>query len=250
MDIEVRRAEYRDVEAMRELYRQEQNCQIIHDSALSRGMADAYVMLVAGQVSGYGAVWNKHYPQRLMEFYTLPDTRSLARPMFRELLVASKATHIEAQTNIPLMLSMLNHFATDISVEHLLFNDAVTTHLPCPAGIFRRTTAEDRFTIFTHNMEPVGDWGIEVHGTMVATAGFLCHYNPPYADIYMEVAEPARRQGFGSYVVQEVKRVCHEAGKKPAARCNPTNIGSRKTLEKAGFCVCGQMLVGEIRRPI
>ena len=39
MDIGVCRAAYRDVETMRELYRQEVNCQIIHDSALSRGLA-------------------------------------------------------------------------------------------------------------------------------------------------------------------------------------------------------------------
>ena len=62
----------------------------------------------------------------------------------------------------------------------------------------------------------------------------------------MEVAEPARRQGFGSYLVQEVKRVCYEAGKRPAARCDPANVGSRRTLEKAGLLVCGRLLVGEV----
>ena len=38
--IETRRAEYQDVEPMRGLYRQEFDCQIIHDSILARGMAD------------------------------------------------------------------------------------------------------------------------------------------------------------------------------------------------------------------
>jgi len=40
MTIQVRRAEYQDVEAMRALYRQELNCQIIRDSFLPRGLAD------------------------------------------------------------------------------------------------------------------------------------------------------------------------------------------------------------------
>ena len=62
----------------------------------------------------------------------------------------------------------------------------------------------------------------------------------------MEVAEPVRLQGFGSYIVQELKRVCYEAGKKPAARCNPDNVGSRRTLEKAGFLPCGRLLAGEV----
>jgi hypothetical protein len=63
----------------------------------------------------------------------------------------------------------------------------------------------------------------------------------------MEVAEPARRQGFRSYLVQEIKRVCYEAGKKPAARCDPNNIASRRTLEKAGLLPCGHLLVGEVK---
>src|SRR5262245_52601917 len=54
MNIQVRPAEYRDVEAMRGLYRQELNCQIISDSFLSRGLADPYLILVEGRVSGYG----------------------------------------------------------------------------------------------------------------------------------------------------------------------------------------------------
>jgi GNAT superfamily N-acetyltransferase len=33
------------------------------------------------------------------------------------------------------------------------------------------------------------------------------HYNPPYGDVYMEVAEPFRRRGLGAYLVQELKRI-------------------------------------------
>jgi len=98
--------------------------------------------------------------------------------------------------------------------------------------------------MFPHKHEGIGDWVVEARGAVVATGGFLCHYNPPYDDIFMEVAEPERRRGFGSYLVQEVKRVCYEAGKKPAARCNPANIASRLTLQKAGLLPCGRLLAG------
>ena len=101
-------------------------------------------------------------------------------------------------------------------------------------------------SIFPHAYEPVGEWVIESDGTIVATGGFLTHYNPPYADIFMEVTEAARRQGIGSYLLQELKRVCYEAGMRPAARCNPDNLASRRTLEKAGFLPCGRLLVGEV----
>ncbi|HEY9435716.1 MAG TPA: GNAT family N-acetyltransferase [Blastocatellia bacterium] len=61
----------------------------------------------------------------------------------------------------------------------------------------------------------------------------------------MEVAESARWEGFGSYLAQDLKRYCYEAGKKPAARCNSDGTGSRRTLEKAGFLTCGRLLAGE-----
>jgi GNAT superfamily N-acetyltransferase len=237
MNIQVRRAEYQDVEAMRGLYRQELNCQIIHDSFLARGLADPYLILVDGRVGGYGAVSNKYDKGQLIEFYTLPYLRSLALPMFRELLAVSQATSIEAQTNSPLMLLMLYDCAQNITAENILFHDAFTTQLPCPNGLFRHATPEDGQD---------SEWLIEADSAIVATGGFLCHYNPPYGDIYMDVAEPFRRQGFGSYLVQELKRVCYEAGKKPAARCNADNIGSRRTLQKAGFLPCGRLLVGQV----
>jgi GNAT superfamily N-acetyltransferase len=247
MNIQVRRVDYKDVEAMRELYRHEAHCQIIHDSALRRGMADPYLIVVNDIPSGYGAVWNHRFAAgRLMEFYTVPNVRSKSQALVRELLIVSQATSMEAQTNMPLMLTMLFDCAKNITTESILFEDASTTHLTCPDGVFRRATPEDAAAISPDQQEPAGDWVIEAQGSVVANGGFLCHYNPPYGDIYMEVSEPARRQGFGSYLVQELKRVCYEAGKKPAARCNPTNTASRRTLQKAGFLPCGRLLIGEV----
>jgi GNAT superfamily N-acetyltransferase len=66
------------------------------------------------------------------------------------------------------------------------------------------------------------------------------------SDIYMDVAESHRRHGFGSYIVQELKRAAYELGAIPAARCNPTNIASRKTLQKAGLVPYANILTGTI----
>ncbi len=243
MPIQVERVEYKEVEAMRDLYRQEANCQIICDSLLRRGLADPYLILADGRRAGYGGVRNKYDPGRLMEFYTLPHIRSRAQSLFRELLAVSEAIEMEAQTNMPLMVTMLFDCTTDIAAESVLFADADITDLPSPNAVFRRAKPEDQ------GPDPDAEWGLEVEGTMVASGGFLCHYNPPYGDVYMSVAESTRQKGYGSYLVQEIKRVCYEAGRKPAARCNPTNLASRKTLQKAGFLPCGRMLVGKITQP-
>jgi GNAT superfamily N-acetyltransferase len=158
--------------------------------------------------------------------------------MFRELLAVSAAKEIEAQTNSPLMLLMLYDWGVNIRPENVLFHDAFTTHLPSPGGLFRHSVDED-------NQED--EWVVEAEGAVAASGGFLCHYNPPYGDLYMSVAESSRRQGYGSYLVQELKRVCYEAGRKPAARCNAGNLASRLTLQKAGLLPCGRLMVGEVK---
>jgi hypothetical protein len=56
------------------------------------------------------------------------------------------------------------------------------------------------------------------------------------------------RQGFiGSYLVQELKRTCHEMDKVPAARCDASNTASRATLQRAGMLPCASILTGDIR---
>ncbi|MBV9850691.1 MAG: GNAT family N-acetyltransferase [Armatimonadetes bacterium] len=247
MNIQVRRVEFNEVEGLRGLYREETNCRILYDSILPRGMADPYLILVDGRVGGYGGAWNTTDSKgRVMEFYTLPGVRAAALPMFRELLAVSGATGIEAQTDIPLLTLMLFDCARNVTSETLLFEDAVTTHLTCPDGVLRRNGPEDAPHISLQAREPVGDWRIEVGGTAVATGGALFHYNPPFGDVYMEVAEPHRRRGYGSYLVQEIKRICYETGKKPVSRCNISNVASRRTLQKAGFLPCARLMVGEI----
>ena len=242
MTVEVRRAAADEVLPMRDLYRQEMNCQVRYDSMIGRGLADAYLILVGGRVAGYGAMLNRYDPGRLMEFYALPQRRGEALAMFKALLLASGATAIAAQTNDPGMLMMLYDCGRNIATESILFHDAFRSDLPCPGGVFRRGAAGDR----PSPDEPAPQWVIEEGGAIVADGGFLTHYNPPYADIYMSVTESARRRGLGSYLVQEVKRACYEAGRRPAARCDVANRASRRTLEKAGLLPCGRVLVGEV----
>jgi GNAT superfamily N-acetyltransferase len=239
MDIRVERTTYAEVQPMRELYRQEANCQIIRDSCLGRGIADPYLIVVDGETAGYAGVWNKYFEGRLMEIYMHLHQRAHAVPIFRTLLDVVQPTQIEAQTNMPFALTMLFDTAKNIVVENILFADAFTSDLSCPDTLFRRSKAEDNLDC---------EWVLESNGAVVASGGILYHYNPPYGDIYMEVDAAARGQGFGSYIVQELKRVCHEAGKIPAARCNPDNLISRNTLSKAGLLPIGRLLVGDLSR--
>ncbi|MCI0452999.1 MAG: GNAT family N-acetyltransferase [Candidatus Latescibacteria bacterium] len=172
-----------------------------------------------------------------------------ASDVFRKLIDASGPRWIEVQTNDALLSNMLHEFAVDHASHTILFADGATTTLAAPAGaVVRRVTEADRFRMFGHTAEPVGEWGIESEGEIVATGGLLFHYNPPYGDIFMEVAPAHRRKGIGRYLVQELKRIAYEVGHTPAARCREDNVASRRTLERAGMFPCGRIVRGRVAR--
>jgi GNAT superfamily N-acetyltransferase len=234
--------------ALREEYRREMNCQIVHDSWHRRGFTQSYLFTVAGQVVGYGAMGGSQGAPRTTakEFFVRPGYRNGALPIFRRFLSVGGAMTIEAQTNDALLFEMLNQSAVVVSSDTILFADAGVTRLGVPGVTLRPVTWLDRRRMFPHTHEPVGDWGLEVDSRIVATGGILYHYNPPYGDIYMEVAPPFRRRGYGAYLVQELRRICREGGHVPAARTGWDNAASRRTLQRAGMKVCGRIVTGRL----
>jgi GNAT superfamily N-acetyltransferase len=250
MSIESRQVELRDIEGLRDIYRQEMSCQIIHDSIHSRpGWSREYLLIEGGAKVGYGSIavggpW--HEKPTVYEFFVLRQYRSRLFDLFEGLLASSQATMIETQTNDRLLTVMLHTFARDISSESILFHDKLTTsHTPREAD-FRRASADDTSQIAQQQLDSNAKWLVSVEGVVAAAGDILFHYNRPYGDIYMKVAEPYRRRGLGAYLVQELKRVCYEGGSVPAARCNLKNVASRKTLQKAGFVACGHILNGTV----
>ena len=230
---------FADIEPLRKAYRAEADCQIVHDSILRRGLADAYQLDREGEVVGYAGVWNRYHPGRVMEFHTVAHVRPHAGACFRALVRASGASTLEAQTNIPQMIERVRDCVPEPRTEKLLFEDTTPTSLTCEGAIVRSAANEDE--------RAKGAWVLEVGGRPVGFGGVLHHYNPPYGDIYMEVRESDRGRGYGSYLVQELKRICREGGGVPAARCDPENVASRRTLERAGFAVCGEIVAGAVR---
>jgi GNAT superfamily N-acetyltransferase len=249
MLIEVRQASLRKVGALRDQYRAEMACQIVHDSWHERGFLQSYLITVSDGVVGYGSVGGVgNEPKDLVkEFWLEPDSRPDAQILFRALVAASGAKRIEAQTNDRLLTQMLLDSVETVERDRILFEDAVTTRHVVPDMTFRRIGRRERKAVFHHEVEPVGDWMVEMDGKIVATGGLMFHYNPPYSDIFMEVAAPARRRGVGAFLVQELKRVSYEMGKTPAARCNADNAASRRTLERAGMASCAWIIGGRIR---
>lgn len=235
-----------DIRAFRNLFLREINCQFIHNSYHERGWANSYMLSVDDLNVGYASIHKREEEKGLIvfEFYILPHYRRFSSRIFAGLVTYSGATHIDCQSNDHLLSAMLFEFSQNINSEIVLFEDGMITEHFIPGVLFRHKTATD--ITFQHYSEPDGDYVLEWDGKIVATGGFLLHYNIPFADLYMEVNENYRKKGLGSFLIQELKKVCLLAGRVPAARCNIENKASKATLIKGGLKVVGYGLNGDI----
>ena len=237
----------------REMYRLEMDCQIIHDSIHVRaGWTREYAVYVGSDAVGYGSVavggpWTGH--PTVYEFHVVPLHRLRLFDLFHALLEASGAVAIEVQSNDVLATVMLHAFAPQVTSESILFQDQLTTAFRPAGAVFREPLPGECPDVSASQLPWHGV--VEVEGRVAGRGGILFHYNRPYGDIYMDVEASFRRRGVGSYLVQELKRVAREGGHIPAARCNPANEASRRTLQRSGFVPCGHILtgaVGHVRR--
>jgi GNAT superfamily N-acetyltransferase len=235
---------------LRTRYREEMNCQIVHDSIHRReGWTLSYLLAWSGTVLGFGSVakggpW-KDKPT-IFEFYVLPEHRSRAFALFELFLTTTGARFFEIQSNDVLLSVMIHTYGRGIASEKIVFQDRFTTNHPANGATLRRVTPEDEIRACVEQRQGGGEWLLDANGEVAGKGGILFHYNRPYGDIYMEVNEPFRRRGLGCYLVQELKRLCYEFGAVPCARCNPANVASRRTLQNTGFVPFAHILNGSI----
>jgi GNAT superfamily N-acetyltransferase len=233
---------------LRARYREEMNCQIVHDSIHVRpGWTESYKLEVDGLCAGYGAVavggpW-KAKPAAL-EFYVLPEHRTRAFDLFEAFLKAGRPPCFEAQSNDVLFAAMVLAYGRQIASEKIVFHDKLTTSLRAKGAVLKCATPTEEILKAIELRRGGGEWVLEADGAPVGKGGILFHYNRPYGDIYMEINRPFRRRGFGSYLVQELKRACYALGALPCARCSPANVASRNTLQRAGFVPFAHILIG------
>ncbi len=240
-----------DVLPLRTRYREEMNCQIVHDSIHRRpGWTLTYRLEAGDKAVGFGTVaiagpW-KDRPT-LFEFYLLPEYRGRAFELFESLLAACKSPYFEIQSNEALPFIMAHTYGRDIVSEKIVFRDAETTAHPGQGAALIRATSEDDDRTCLEERSGSSEWTLRLDGDPIGKGGIAFHYNRPYADVYMNIDAAYRRRGFGAFLVQELKRECYLIGAVPAARCSPENTGSFRTLQRAGFVPFAHILIGSFK---
>jgi len=244
MQITIVRTGLTEITTFRNLFLQETNFQFIHNKCHDYGWADTYLFAIDGVQAGYGSVWGQNRREdrdTIFEFYVLPPYRKMAELIFSKLIGISGVVYLECQTNDLLLSSMVYRFSENIHAESTLFEEDFQSNLSIPGVVFRKKTVTDKVD------EDTGEYLLLYNDSIVADGGLMLNYNFPFADIYMRVKENERQKGYGSFIVQELKKEAYHIGRVPAARCNVKNHISKLTLMKAGFKTCGFLLLGAVK---
>lgn len=228
------------VQEMRTSFLEGLGCQFVSDSLLHRGAGNPYLLLDGDDEVGYGVVLNRYDPGHIHEFYL---NRDYDLHYAEALAQSSGATHVRAQTNMPLMLQVACDLTSSLEVEYVLFEDHEQSPLQAPMEGIRFAEVFD----VEPNHPDSRYFSLVVNDQVAVKGGYLGHYNPPYVDVYMDLQQEMRGKGLGSYFVQEVRRQALQRGKKPAARCGIDNLASRRTLMRGGFRPCGHLVFGPMR---
>jgi hypothetical protein len=253
MEPHVRLASNEETLPLRARYRLEMNCQVTKDSIHQRpGWTLSYLIESGGVSAGFGSLaiagpW-KGKPT-LFEFYLLPEFRTRAFELFDAFRAAARPAFIEIQSNDTILFALACTYARNLATEAIVFHDHMRTDLPAKGALLRCVTPHDEIASAIEERSGGPEYVLELSGNVIAKGGFLFHYNRPYCDIYMGVNEHDRRKGFGSYLIQELKREAYALGAIPAARCNPDNVASRRTLQRAGFVPFAHIVNGSFDTP-
>ena len=250
MAASARRVSLADIAPWRARHLKELNAQCRYDACHWRGWSDHWQLRVGSRAVGYAAIKGRDAladRDAIFEWYVDADARQHGDALWQAVVTTARPSHVECQTNDHALHAMAQRCTSALTPTTWLFGAPVV--LPVVAdspGVARPRRADD--LVFAHHSEPVGAIVLDVEGRgIVATGGALTHYNPPFADIFMEVAPEHRRRGYGTAIVKAVIVACAHEGFVAAARCGLDNTASRATLLRAGMRDVGQVVVGALR---
>ena len=238
------------IDSMRDQWSAETDAQIVHYQMHRRaGWLENWELRADGQPCGFASIaiagpWKNG--RTALEFFVLPGTRHRTFRLFEAFLDTARPDSFEFQTNCGVEGVLPHVYGLDVVSEKIVFRDGQAPDIHLPNALLRPLTADDDVRTAMNRREGGGEWEVELNGKSAGRGGLLFHYNAPYGDIWMDIDPPFRRQGAGSWLVQQLMHEAHRLGATPAARCNPDNTASRHTLQKAGFVPAGHILKGRL----
>lgn len=258
-----------EIRDLRNLYLRELDDVVRYEREIQQGQTRIFVLRSGGRTLGYGILHGEGEDRStIVEFFLLPEFRQGRVELFKQFAEATGATGVQARTNDTGLLLLLYECTQDIVPGQYYFVDAETTHYAAPDVRYRPITLDD-LDMLTPIMTSDQGWPFEVpdraalahwietrkgrmlegDGGVTAIGAILTNYNPPFATLGMVVMRHCRRRGYGTYLLQELKRETYAIAKIPRADCAVWNTASRATLLRAGFDIHARALRGDLIDP-
>lgn len=224
------------------------------------------------EITGNAAHWSIVHQGQTIGFYVIDDANvlnnfflleahlPLLEDIFAKILAQHKIKSGILSTNAPVFVSACADFARTIAPHSYLFQDHQKREIPAPT---LANGAQPRLKLAqTGDFKSAIDFGVVAIGAdktwlegyyalrierqelylwqtdeeiIGACEARKSDTQAGVGDIGMVVAIPYRRQGVGAYLLNQAKEVCYKRGLTPICSCEKDNVGSRKSIYKAGF---------------
>ena len=183
MTIDVSPVPPEEVLPLRELYRREMDCQIVHRLLARTGLGDLFLLRLDGRVAGYGFVMGVSGTSRgrlVTEFYVLP---ALSRLGAAAVPPAHRGEPGHGGSRPSRTTSSSRSCSTTAPSEitsdtRRLPRRPDDEPRPSPGPSSARSPRRTRSGSSSTEVEPIGDWLVEVDGAIVATGGLALPLQP------------------------------------------------------------------------
>lgn len=214
-----------------------------------------YEITIDASPAGYCAV---DFSKQLLEYFLLPELVHHSEKILKDLLdeFGIVRSYIKSFDSLPVSTFLTLGAAVKVVGVNFRGNH-LPTELPKRDDITVRTADESHFQIVSNLREELFESDEEIRefiekrqitlfdidGDMVGV-GIVSQIIPdkPHYDIGMGVSSAHRKEGIGTYIIKYLRMLCYTKGWIPVCGCDSGNIGSRRTLEKAGFVPLYRML--------
>lgn len=185
------------------------------------------------------------------------ESMPMAQAWMRQMLLEEKVKSALVSTRQPWFLALCLEFQDSVAIESYLFEsrrESVKVDPPLDGCVFEEATEGEMEICQTISREPFvgyyqslrenqGLFVVKTNGKIIGTGELRVDSKyPGFADLGMVTHPKFRKIGVGTYVIANLLAQAKIRGLQANAACDYNNIGSRKTLEKAGMMTTHRMV--------
>ena len=206
---------------------------------------------IEDQILGYGTLNENN---QLINFFVIPEFQNSAVGILSKLLTRKKISKGFVSTVNPVYLATSQKVLKKKKDHTFLFRELNHVDLPTKNEIVKEAYKEDIDDLVGFYNQSIGaprDWLLGyTKGLIEKRALFYIsdkdvilgvfevrknNQNNAYADIGMVVSPEFRRMGYGTFLLNEAKKMAVKRGLQPICSCEKSNSGSLKSIQKVGF---------------